>query len=250
MNARRAPSECEPVRDRGGGGIVPLVSGERLDIDPRASASGEPAHRPTIGLVGGIGSGKSAVASILRELGCVVCHSDDLARAAFDDPAIRSTLLAWWGDRVLGPDGSIDRAGIAKIVFADESERRRLESLVHPWIERTRRAAFAAAPPQTRGFVIDAPLLLEVGLDRECDAVVFVDAPHAERARRVERHRRWNVDELDRREAVQWSLDRKRAAADHVIRNAGDLSALRAATLRVFDAILAGPSRNHASSAP
>lgn len=185
------------------------------------------ANIPVLGLVGGIGSGKSLVGAMLSELGCLVCHSDDLARAALADPAVRAELVRWWGPSVLAASGEIDRAAVARIVFADPAERRRLESLVHPWIEAARRRSFAAAPPGTRALVIDAPLLLEVGLDRECDAVLFVDSPRNDRLRRLGETRGWDAAELDRREAAQWPLDRKRAAAHHVLVNAGDLPALR-----------------------
>lgn len=190
---------------------------------------------PVLGLVGGIGSGKSLVGSILAELGCLVCHSDELARAALGDPAIRDELVRWWGPAVRSATGEIDRATVARIVFADPSERRRLESLVHPWIEAARRRSFAAAPPGTRALVIDAPLLLEVGLDRECDAVLFVESPRADRLRRLREHRGWDESELDRREAAQWPLDRKRAAAHHVIVNAGDLPALRSEVQKALE---------------
>ena len=162
-----------------------------------------PVRPPTIGLVGGIGSGKSAVAAAWREAGCCVCDSDQLGRQALEDPVVRETLVGWWGAGIIGADGHVDRGAIAAIVFGDPAERRRLESLTHPWIERTRRAAFAAAPASTPAFVIDAPLLLEVGLDRECDAIVFVDAPRVERLRRVRERRGWDEGELERRENAQ-----------------------------------------------
>ena len=193
------------------------------------------ANIPILGLVGGIGSGKSLVGSILAELGCLVCHSDDLARAALGDSAIRAELVRWWGPAILAATGEIDRSAVARIVFADSTERRRLESLVHPWIEAARRRSFAAAPPGTRALVIDAPLLLEVGLDRECDAVLFVESPRADRLLRLRESRGWDEAELDRREAAQWPLDRKRAAAHHVIVNAGDLPALRSEVQRALE---------------
>lgn len=189
-----------------------------------------------IGLVGGIGSGKSLVGSMLAELGCLVCHSDELARAALADPAIRDELVRLWGRSVLDASGAIDRRAVAQVVFADPTERKRLESIVHPWIESARRRMFAAAPPGTRALVLDAPLLLEVGLQRECDAIVFVDSPKADRLRRLAGSRGWDAAELDRREAAQWPLDRKRAAAHHVVVNAGDVPALRSEVQKALEA--------------
>src|SRR5687768_13103209 len=89
---------------------------------------------PVIGLAGGIGSGKSAVAKMLGEMGCLVSDSDAAARDAMRDPKIKATIVQWWGGRVLDERGEIDRSALAKIVFNDPAERRRLESITHPWI--------------------------------------------------------------------------------------------------------------------
>ena len=184
--------------------------------------------KPVIGIAGGIGAGKTAVAKILAALGCVVAHSDEAARAALEDPEIRETLLKWWGEAILDPAGRIDRSKLGRLVFASPEDRRRLEALTHPWIEARRRAQFAAAPPEAPALVIDAPLLFEAGLDAACDAVIFVDAPRPLRLHRVRETRGWSEAELRRREESQLPLDVKRSGADHVIRNDGDLSRLEA----------------------
>ncbi|MFM8699183.1 MAG: dephospho-CoA kinase [Phycisphaerales bacterium] len=205
-----------------------------------------PAHHPPIlGLAGGIGAGKSTVARILAEEGCVVADSDDLARQAYNDPAIREQLVAWWGDRIRDcrgchaePDSlppPVDRRAIAAIVFEQPAERVRLESLIHPWIARHREALFAAAPAGTRALVIDAPLLFETGLDKRCERVIFVDSSAESRFSSVRAARGWDAGELGRREAAQWPLDRKRALAHHVIRNDGDPASLRAQVRAVLD---------------
>lgn len=186
-------------------------------------------HRPPIlGLIGGIGGGKSLVAQMLAQEGCVVSDSDALARESFQDPQVRGQLRAWWGPRAFRADGTVDRAAVAGIVFADPAERARLESVVHPWIARRREAQFAAAPPAAPALVIDAPLLLEAGLDAACDRVIFVDSRLEDRIQRVRDSRGWDAAELARREAAQWPLDRKRAAAHHVLRNDGSPESLRA----------------------
>jgi dephospho-CoA kinase len=146
--------------------------------------------KPVIGIAGGIGSGKSTVARVLAELGCVVCDSDALGRAALRDPVIRQELVRWWGDDIVDARGEIDRGAVAAIVFRDPAERRRLEGLTHPWIEARRREQFAGAPDSATAFVIDAPLLYEVGLDAECDAVIFVETERAIRLDRLRASRR------------------------------------------------------------
>ncbi len=202
---------------------------------------------PVLGLTGGIASGKSTVARILREEGCVVADSDELAHEAFDDPGIRGQVLAWWGDRVSeglpgdpprdGAPPRIDRRAVAAIVFESPGERARLEALTHPWIARRRQALFAAAPAGTRALVIDAPLLHEAGLAGGCDKVIFVETPEDLRVSRAQVRRGWDASELARREAAQWPLDRKRSLADHVIRNDGDPASLRAQVRAVLDEV-------------
>jgi dephospho-CoA kinase len=179
-------------------------------------------RRPVIGITGAIGGGKSTVAGVFRDLGCVVSDSDAEARAALDEPGIREQLVAWWGPGILDDAGQVDRAAIAAVVFRDREQRTRLESLVHPRVHARRREIFAAAPADAPALVMDVPLLYEAGLDAECDAVVFVDAPRAIRVQRVAEGRGWSDAELARREASQMPLDDKRRRADHVLVNDGD----------------------------
>lgn len=200
--------------------------------------SGPTVGRPVIGLAGGVGAGKSAVAAVLAGLGCVVCNSDDLGRQALRDPAIRTKLVGWWGSGVLDEAGEIDRAAVAAIVFRRPQERRRLELLVHPWIEARRKALFAAAPADACALVIDAPLLFEAGLDAECDAVIFVDADRGTRLARVADERGWDEQALGRREDSQLPLDEKRARSDYVVSNNGDLRALSEQVHRTLNEII------------
>ncbi|MCZ6835667.1 MAG: dephospho-CoA kinase [Planctomycetota bacterium] len=176
---------------------------------------------PIIGLTGGIGSGKSAVAAILRDLGCFVSNADELARASFQDDAIKAQIVSWWGDAVLDPQGEIDRSKVATIVFADPDQRVRLEQLTHPWIESQRQEAFTNAPAGVRALVIDAPLLVEAGIDEQCDAIIFVDTERNIRLSRVTTDRGWDDDKLQQREDSQLSLDVKRKRADYRVSNNG-----------------------------
>jgi dephospho-CoA kinase len=196
---------------------------------------------PVIGLVGGIGSGKSQVAATLAQAGCVVCDSDALVREAYTTPAVREQLVRWWGPGVLDAAGNVDHGAVAAIVFRDPAERQRLETFIHPRVERRRQTLFAAAPPGTPALVIDAPLLLEAGLGPQCTRIWFVDAPEAVRQARVQASRGWNAQELARREAAQWPLDRKRAAAHHVLRNDGDPASLRQQVLQALGALTQRP---------
>jgi dephospho-CoA kinase len=166
----------------------------------------------------------------------VVSDSDADARAVLADPEVIATLRSWWGDDVVGVDGAIDRGKVAGRVFTDVEERRRLESVLHPRIHERRAARFAAAPPDTRAFVIDAPLLFEAGLDADCDAVIFVDASRPTRLARVAANRGWSDEELARRESAQWPIDRKRSLATLIIDNTtNDEDFLRTETRKALE---------------
>jgi dephospho-CoA kinase len=194
---------------------------------------------PVIGIAGGIGAGKSSVAQVLAELGCIVSESDVLARAALLEPEIRDELVKWWGKGILNQDGKVDRSKVAAIVFADAAQRQKLEQLVHPWIEDRRIEHFAHSPQDAPAFVIDAPLFFEAGLDGECDAVIFVDTDPQTRFSRVATSRGWNWAELAKREQSQMPLDEKRRRADYVVVNNGDWSELQAQVRRILNQLVA-----------
>lgn len=195
------------------------------------------ASLPIIGLAGGIGAGKSAVAEILRDLGCLVCDSDALGRQALEDEAIKTQLVEWWGGMILDEEGRIDRQKVAAIVFGDQRERKRLEGVSHPWIEKRRQEQFAAAGEDVKALVIDAPLLFEAGLDAECDAVIFVDVSRTVRLARVRAKRGWTEEMLLKREDSQLPLDQKQNRADYVISNDGEMSDLTQQVKRILDEI-------------
>jgi dephospho-CoA kinase len=219
------------------------------------------AGKPVIGLVGGIGSGKSFVAKLFGERGCLVVDSDAQVREAYRDPSVLATLRQWWGPEVALPDGTVNRSAIAARVFSDPEQKRRLEGLIHPLVHaaREREMAQSASLPQVVAYVWDTPLLLEVGLADDCDAVVFVDTPFEIRRARARQRSGWDADELLRREKSQMPLDTKRALSDYVVANTADagsdpsvLSELREQVRRVLSQILSGstpktPSRDHPS---
>lgn len=204
-----------------------------------------PARPLVVGLAGGIGAGKSAAAREFARLGWLVSDSDAEARHELQSPEVREVLRSWWGESILDGAGGIDRAAVARIVFSDPAQRTRLEGLIHPRLRAAREQLKAEARSRgAPGVVIDAPLLFEAGLDRECDAVVFVDAPRPERLDRVSRTRGWSEDELARREAAQMPLEEKKRRADTVIVNAGDEPALRRQVEEASRVLLArGPRR-------
>lgn len=194
---------------------------------------------PTIGLMGAPGSGKSLVAGQLASMGCVVIDSDELARRALGEPAVIRQIGRWWGDGVIKPDGTVDRKALARIVFADRVELKKLESLTHPKVHAGRALlrSQALARPGTRAIIEDSPLLLESGIDRDCDVRVLVDAPFDVRLGRVRHTRGWDAGELLRREKNQLPLDIKRQRADYVIINDADEAHCLEQTRRVLSQI-------------
>lgn len=188
----------------------------------------------TIGLVGGVASGKSLVGRILVELGAGLLDADRTGHAVLaDDAEVREAVHKRWGDSILAGDGSIDRSAVAKRVFAESeagaADRKFLERLLHPRIRRRimreRDRIAAAGKPAV---VLDAPLLLESGWDRLCELILFVDVPHQVRLERA-KTRGWTEAEFARREAAQWPVEKKQAAANVVISNDGSESDLRTA---------------------
>lgn len=190
---------------------------------------------PVIGIVGGIGSGKSTVAGVFADLGCVVSDSDASVREILKDRTVVGQLVAWWGKSVLGPDGTIDRGRVAQIVFEQPYERRKLEGLIHPLVHERRRALIEQAVSQgAAGVIIDAPLLFEAGVDSECDAIVYVDTPEQVRQARVRATRGWDESELGKRENAQLGLEQKRKRSDYVVANTGLPDELRGRVARVL----------------
>src|ERR1019366_8291735 len=144
-----------------------------------------------VGLTGNIGSGKSAVARLLAVRGVPVVDADVLAREAVapGSPAL-AAIVGRWGAAVLAADGSLDRAALRRIVFANAADRAALDAIVHPAVRARRDSLLAAA--RERGVpvvVCDIPLLFEAGLVDDVDAVLLVDAPRDVRLERLVRDR-------------------------------------------------------------
>jgi dephospho-CoA kinase len=183
---------------------------------------------PVVGLTGCVGGGKSAAARLLAARGAVVIDADAVGHEVLERPEVRDRVAARFGPGVLKEGPRVDRRALGKIVFADASARRDLEAIVHPLMfEEFRRTIADAERGRAATLVaLDAAILLESGWDRECDLVVFVDAPRADRLARVGATRGWSGAEFDAREAAQDSCESKRRRADYVLPNAAGPDAL------------------------
>jgi dephospho-CoA kinase len=193
---------------------------------------------PVIGLVGGIGAGKSLAAAALAEKGLRVLDADTIGHALLAQRPARDKIVGRFGPGVLRADEEgversepdVDRQALGRIVFADPTARRDLEAILHPAMRKTFERAIARAGRNgLPGVVLDAAILYEAGWDRLCDAVLFIDAPREVRLSRLAAQRGWSGDDLDAREAAQTPLDAKRGRADAVLENDGPPEALRGA---------------------
>jgi dephospho-CoA kinase len=179
-----------------------------------------------VGLTGGIGSGKSAVAARLAELGAVVIDADRLAREVVAPGTDGlAEVVAEFGPEVLDRSGGMDRAAVGRLVFGDDAARRRLEAIVHPRV-RARTAELVAAAHTEAVVVNDVPLLVEAGLAAAYELVIVVLAARDTRVARLARDRGMSADEAHARIAAQASDERRRAVADIVIDNNGTLAEL------------------------
>ncbi len=179
-----------------------------------------------VGLTGGIAAGKSTVARRLAELGAVVIDADHLAREAVT-PGSRglAAIVERFGDAVLGDDGSLDRAALGRIVFADEEARRALNGIVHPEVRRLYAEAVANARADDPDVVIvyDVPLLAEARAADEFGTIVVVDAPADVRIARLVELRGMDRKEAENRVGSQVSDADRRAMADVIIDSAGTI---------------------------
>lgn len=189
----------------------------------------------TVGLTGGIGSGKSTFAALLAERGAHVIDADVLGRAALrpGSPAWHS-VVSTFGEEVLGPSMDIDRARLAAIVFSDRAKLAALNAIVHPVILRAIAERLDALRGTDEVVVIDAALIVELGLDDGLDAVVVVTAPEDVRRARLVRERAMSEDDVRARMASQASEEELVAKADIVVRNDGSLESLAREADRVW----------------
>jgi len=180
-------------------------------------------RKPVVGLIGGIGSGKSLVAGEFRRLGAQVISGDALGHEGLRQPDLREAVVRRWGGEALGPDGEVNRRWLAGRVFADPAELQELEAILFPWIGRRIREEIdkAQADPTVSLVVLDAAVMLEAGWDGNCDRIVYVHAPRTERLRRLSERRGWTAKEVEAREQAQLPLTAKVSRAGDAVDNSG-----------------------------
>ena len=192
-----------------------------------------------VGLTGGIGSGKSAVAALFAAHGAVIVDADQIAREVVE-PGTEglAAVVAAFGAEVLQPDGTLDRGALATLVFADPASLATLNAILHPLIA-TRTRERTAAARGARVLVHDVALLVENGLQGEYDAVVVVAVEPATQLARLVGQRGMSEPDARARIAAQAQPAQRLAAATYVIDNDGPRDALAPQVARVWAELLA-----------
>lgn len=194
----------------------------------------------TIGIVGAVGAGKSSVAAEFARLGCGVIKADELAHECLGRPEIIEKIVGWWGADILDAGGNIDRGKVADIVFEDAAELEKLTNLVHPLIEHRIERLIHIYQEDTaiKAVVLDVPLLIERGLEKLCDCVIFVATNEQNRAKRLKNNRGWTTRRIKKIENLQKSLDFKEKLSEYSINNNSGILATTGQVEQIFLSIL------------
>jgi dephospho-CoA kinase len=200
---------------------------------------GKIAEKPVIGVLGGIGSGKSTIAAEFAKLGCKVIDADRIAHELLEEPPVREKVVSLFGQAVLDSSGKIDREKLAEAAFADHQMLASLNRIIHPLaLQRTQELIEQCkSQNQIKAIVLDMPLLVEVGWHKRCDKLIFVNC---EKKLRLERAKKMGFDknQVKIRENFQISLDNKVSLADNIIENNSDFSAIAKQVTGIFSYIV------------
>jgi dephospho-CoA kinase len=200
------------------------------------------------GITGGIGMGKSASARFLSEWGIPVVDTDILARALVEpgEPAL-AEIVASFGSDLLDETGRLRRRALAAKVFASDEHRRRLESILHPRIRAAWKTDVEQWRRESRAAAVIIPLLFETEAQSEFDCIVCVACQSATQSRRLQ-ERGWSSEEIERRLASQWSIQRKMDGAHRVVWTEPSLAQHAAQLARIVQVTLPSGAASTKSS--
>lgn len=171
-----------------------------------------------IGLTGGIGSGKTTVAKAFEKLGVPVFYSDDCAREAYYDPALKTEIVRLLGPRVYTPEGSTDKVWLRQRLFGDAEALAALEALIHPYV-RQQFAAFCQARTNAVYVLNESAILFEKGLDAHMDHILLVSAGIEERIKRVMNRDGLSRKDVEKRMALQLGEEARIIRSDTILVN-------------------------------
>ena len=189
-----------------------------------------------VALTGGIATGKSYCLARFAALGVPIIDADVLARDAVapGSPGLRA-VQGRFGQSVIAPDGTLDRAAMAKIVFADHHARAALEAIIHPEVRRRIRDWFTTRPGAAAFAIADIPLLFETGQEHDFDRVIVVACEPEEQLRRLKARDALSEEDARRRLAAQWPIEEKVARAHHLIKTDGTFADTDAQVQTLFE---------------
>jgi len=184
--------------------------------------------KPIIGILGGIGSGKTTVANAFAKAGCKVIDADKIAHELLEQKDVKSSIINIFGKAILTIEGKINRKKLADVVFEDSGKIKAINGIIHPLVLAQVEALISEynTQNQVKAIVLDMPLLAEVGWEKRCNKLIFVDCKADLRLKRTMKNGILNESQLKRRENFQISLDKKKGIADNVLDNNSDCEAL------------------------
>lgn len=196
---------------------------------PQAQRNTSTSTPPIVGIVGGIGSGKSSVVRHVDGWNLRIIDADRIGHDLLHDSNVIKELRTAFGSSIFEDADSdqVSRSRLANVVFAEEDSEalKTLNAILHPVIRTEIHSQIRNAGTEVDAIILDAALLLEGGWAATCHWLIFIDTPYSVRCQRVLENRSWNQDELDRREARQLPVAEKRDRADFVVDNSGSIAA-------------------------
>jgi len=201
---------------------------------------GKAEKKPIIGIIGGVGSGKSTVAAEFGKLGCKVVDADKIAHDLLEKKAAKEKIVDLFGEAILDSAGKIDHKKLADVVFADADKLSSLNKIIHPLVLGRAEELIKQYNNQNevKAIVLDMPLLVEVGWARRCDKLIFVDCKRQLRVDRAKKMGVFDENQVKIRENFQISLDNKAKLTDNIIDNNSDFSALARQVIDIFSYIM------------
>jgi len=193
-----------------------------------------------IGIIGGIGSGKSTVAGEFSKLGCAVIDADALVHKFLDEKPVQQRVAEALGTSPFSESSPSNRQKIAHLVFGNPENLAKLSSILHPRVLKKTEQLIVKYREieEIPAIILDMPLLIEVGWTQRCDRIIFVECPQNLRYQRIRQKGEQSVKDIKMRENFQISLDKKRFQADTTINNNSDYSALVRQVIEIFSDIV------------
>ena len=200
----------------------------------------DPTHKTIIGIIGGIGSGKSAVAAEFSKLGCAVIDADALVHEFLNERPVQRQVAKALGISSFNESDPLNRRKMATLVFDNPDKLAKLTGILHPRVLKKTEELIAkyCKIGEIPAIVLDMPLLIEVGWAPRCDRIIFVECPQKVRYQRIQEKGTLSIQDIKMRENFQISLDKKRFQADTTINNNSDYSALVRQVKGIFSDIV------------